>query len=61
MKNKEIYNYTNNYNSEHYARISALIPKADKSAIEQHYKRRGYKGMSEYIKALIRADMNATR
>lgn len=57
MDKKQNEKYRNDYNAEHYARISAIIPKERKSVIEAHYTAQGYKGMSEYINALIDRDM----
>lgn len=51
--------YDNQYAKEHYARISALIPKEMKPEVEQHMKNKGFKKMSEYINYLIREDMKS--
>ena len=51
--------YDNKYAKEHYARISALIPKEMKPEVEKHMKDKGFKKMSEYINYLIREDMKS--
>ncbi len=50
--------YKNDYNKEHYARLSVLIPIEDKSDIEKYWKKKGYKSFSAYANELIRRDMN---
>lgn len=52
------YNYQNDYNKEHYARLSVLIPKEDKDEITKHWKSKGFKSFSAYANELIRKDMN---
>lgn len=51
--------YDNNYSKEHYARISALIPKDKKPIVDAHYKMKGFSSMSEYINYLINKDMES--
>lgn len=53
------FDYNNKYNAEHYARISALIPKDKKQAIEDFYKAKGFSSMSEFINYLIRKEMES--
>jgi len=50
--------YRNEYNKEHYARLSVNVPLEDKSKIEEFWKAKGYKSFNAYITDLIRRDMN---
>ena len=54
----EQFKYQNNYNKEHYARLSVLIPPEDKEIIEKHWKKKGFKSFSAYANDLIRKDIN---
>jgi len=48
----------NDYVRKNYDRFGFALPKGQKAIIENHYKNRGYKNITEYIKALIEKDMN---
>ncbi|MCM1104703.1 MAG: hypothetical protein NC409_11445 [Clostridium sp.] len=52
------YNYQNDYNKEHYARLSVIVQKEDKDALTKHWKSKGFKSFSAYANELIRKDMN---
>ena len=57
MDKKKTYDYRNNYNREHYARLSIQVPKEEKPKIEKHYKEKGFKSFNEYVTFLIKKDM----
>ncbi len=50
--------YKNDYNREHYARLSINVPIEDKDKIESFWKSRGFKSFNAYVNELIRRDMN---
>lgn len=51
------YKYNNDYTKENYARLTVLVPKGAKQAIEAHIASRGYKSTSDYFKSLLAHDM----
>lgn len=51
--------YNNQYNKEHYARLSVQVAKEEREKIDLHWKSKGYKSFNAYINDLIRKDMNA--
>lgn len=53
----EQFKYQNNYNKEHYARLSIQVPIEDKAKIEECWKKKGYKSFNAYINDLIKNDM----
>ncbi len=53
--------YKNEYNKEHYARLSILVPLEDKTTIESYWKSKGYKSFNAYVNDLIRKDMNENK
>ena len=54
----EQYKYQNDYNREHYARLSVQVPKEDKDIIEFHWRKKGFKSFNAYVNDLIRKDMH---
>lgn len=54
----EKYKYQNDYNKEHYARLSVLIPLEDKEELEKYWKNKGFKSFSAFANELIRREMN---
>lgn len=50
--------YKNKWAKENYDRIPVSVIKGEKEKITEHYKRKGYKSMNDYINALIKQDMN---
>lgn len=56
MNNKELNDYRREYNKTAYKTVKVYIPTEDYPAIESYIRGRGYK-VSEYLKALIDADM----
>ncbi len=50
--------YKNQYNKEHYARLSVQVPLGERGAIDEHWKSKGYKSFNAYVNDLIRKDMN---
>lgn len=51
--------YKNQYNKDHYARLSVLVPLEEREAIDEHWKGKGFKSFNYYINELIRKDMNS--
>lgn len=49
--------YVNDFAKENYARLTVLVPKGAKQAIETHIASRGYKSTSDYFKSLLARDM----
>jgi len=47
----------NEYIKNNYDRFGFALPKGQKAIIENHYKSRGFKNITEYIKALIENDL----
>lgn len=52
--------YVNDFAKENYARLTVLIPKGAKRAVEEHIASRGYKSTSDYFKSLLARDMGVT-
>lgn len=52
--------YKNEFTRNNYDRLSIFVPKGRKSAMEEHYKAKGYKSLNAYINSLIQADMERT-
>lgn len=52
------FKYQNNYNKEHYARLSIQVGIEEKEKIDTHWKNKGYKSFNAYVNELIRKDMN---
>lgn len=50
--------YNNQYNREHYARLSVQVAKEERESIDNHWKAKGYKSFNSYVNDLIRKDMN---
>lgn len=50
--------YRNDYNREHYARLSVNVPLEDKPKIDEFWKAKGFKSFNAYVTDLIRRDMN---
>lgn len=50
--------YKNEYNREHYARLSIQVPLEDRSKIDEFWKAKGFKSFNAYVTELIRRDMN---
>ena len=50
--------YIQKYQKEKYDRCIFNIPKGNKKILEEHWKKKGYKSLNQYIKDLIRKDMN---
>lgn len=48
----------NKYVRENYDRIGVALPKGQKAIIENRAKEKGYKTITEYVKALIDQDIN---
>ena len=49
----------NDYVKNNYDRFGFALPKGQKAVIEKHYKSRGFKNVTEYIKALIENDLKS--
>ena len=52
--------YIQEYQKEKYDRCVFDVPKGQKQIIKEHYTKKGFDTMSQYIKELIRRDMNET-
>ena len=50
--------YKNEYNKEHYARLSVQVALEDRPEIDRYWKQKGYKSFNAYVNDLIRRDMN---
>ena len=59
MTNKSQVIRQNNWIRENKDVFRFLVPKGQKAEIEAHYKARGYKSFTAYIKDLINKDMNS--
>ena len=57
MSNKQ-YTYQNQYNREHYARLSIQVAIQEREAIDTHWRSKGYKSFNAYANDLIRRDMS---
>lgn len=53
--------YNNQYNKEHYARLSVQIPINERESIEIHWKSKGYKSFNSYINELIQNDIKNSK
>lgn len=49
--------YNNQYNRDHYARLSINVRLEDRTAIDEHWKKKGFKSFNSYVNDLIRKDM----
>lgn len=49
--------YNNQYNREHYARLSIQVRLEDRAEIDEHWKKKGFKSFNAYVNDLIRKDM----
>lgn len=49
--------YNNQYNREHYARLSVQVRLEDRAEIDAHWKSKGFKSFNSYVNDLIRKDM----
>lgn len=52
--------YVNDFAKENYARLTVLVPKASKDAIQAHIDAKGYRSISDYFKTLLCHDMGVT-
>lgn len=50
--------YKNDFAKEKYDKFPVVVAKGEREKITEHYKKRGYKSMNDYIKSLIYQDMN---
>lgn len=50
--------YDQQFTRDNYDRIPLNVKKGDKAKILDHAKKKGYNSITEYIKELIRRDMN---
>ena len=57
MTNKSQITRQNNWIRENKDVLRFLVPKGEKAIIEEHYKKKGYKNFTAYIKELINQDM----
>lgn len=57
MTNKSQVIRQNNWIRENRDVLRFLVPKGEKAIIESHYKAKGYKSFTAYIKDLINQDM----
>lgn len=53
--------YKNDYNKEHYARLSIVIPIEEKTSIENFWKNKKYKSFNAYVTELIKKDMDNSK
>lgn len=49
--------YNNQYNREHYARLSIQVPLSERENIDLHWKAKGFKSFNAYVTDLIYKDM----
>ena len=49
--------YANEYNKKNYERLNIQFPKGKKEVIEEHWKKKGYKSLNQYVNDLIKKDM----
>ena len=49
--------YKNKYNKEKYDRLNIQVPKGKRDIINEHWKKKGYKSLNEYVNRLINKDM----
>ncbi len=50
--------YIQDYQKEKYDRCIFNIPKGQKQVLQEHWKKRGFSSLNQYINELIRRDMN---
>lgn len=50
--------YIQQFQKENYDRCIFNVPKGKKKEIIEHYKRKGYESLNQYVNALIYQDMN---
>jgi len=50
--------YNNQYNKEHYARLSVQVPISERETLDNHWKNKGYKSFNSYVNELIKRDMD---
>lgn len=50
--------YIQEYQKEKYDRCIFNVPKGDKIKIQEHYQKKGYTSLNQYVNELIRRDMN---
>ena len=50
-------NYDNQYQKDNYDRIIVTVPKGKKNTIIEHYRKKEYESLNQYINALINKDM----
>ena len=53
--------YKNDFNKKNYDRLNIQVPKGQKAAIEEHWRKRGYKSLNTYVNDLIDRDMESER
>ncbi len=53
--------YKNDFNKKNYDRLNIQVPKGHKAAIEEHWRKRGYKSLNTYVNDLIDRDMESER
>lgn len=52
--------YQNDFQKSRYDRIAVLLPKGYKEIVDNAIKEKGYRTITEYVKALIDQDINGT-
>lgn len=50
--------YIQEYQKEKYDRCIFNVPKGEKKKIQEHFTKRGYTSLNQYVNELIRKDMN---
>lgn len=50
--------YIQEYQKEKYDRCIFNVPKGNKIKIQEHYQKKGYTSLNQYVNELIRRDMN---
>lgn len=51
--------YIQEYQKEKYDRCIFNVPKGQKKEIQNHYEKKGYNSLNQYVNDLIRKDMNS--
>lgn len=49
--------YIQKYQKDNYDRCIFNVPKGQKTVIEQHFRKKGYKSLNAYVNDLIRRDI----
>lgn len=49
--------YINDYMKEKYDRCIFNVPKGDKEKIQEHFRKKGFTSLNQYINELVRRDM----